>query len=67
MSLITGRRPTPKGEAFKDQDKISAWAAASVGKARQAKLMQGRSSDTFAPQGTATREETAQMIANLIN
>ncbi|WP_156934252.1 S-layer homology domain-containing protein, partial [Paenibacillus zanthoxyli] len=52
---------------FKDQAAISAWARDAAGKAAGLGLMKGRSAAAFVPQGTATRAEAAQAIANLLN
>ncbi|AKG36152.1 S-layer homology domain-containing protein [Paenibacillus durus] len=52
---------------FKDQAAISVWARDAAGKAAGLGLMRGRSAGAFVPQGTATRAEAAQAIANLLN
>ncbi|AIQ14285.1 S-layer homology domain-containing protein [Paenibacillus durus] len=52
---------------FKDQAAISVWARDAAGKAAGLGLMKGRGASAFVPQGTATRAEAAQAIANLLN
>ncbi|QWU15309.1 S-layer homology domain-containing protein [Paenibacillus sophorae] len=52
---------------FKDQAAISVWARDAASKAAGLGLMKGRSAAAFVPQGTTTRAEAAQAIANLLN
>lgn len=52
--------------AFADYDKISSWAQSAVSSARSLGLINGRGDNRFAPQGFATRAESAQAIAKLI-
>ncbi|THF78747.1 hypothetical protein E6C55_13560 [Cohnella fermenti] len=51
---------------FADSLRISAWAEASVGQAVRLKLMQGRGSNLFAPQGIVTRAEAAELLSRLL-
>ncbi|WP_036725085.1 S-layer homology domain-containing protein, partial [Paenibacillus forsythiae] len=53
--------------AFKDQTAISGWARDAVLRTAGLGLMKGRSAAAFMPQGTTTRAEAAQAIANLLN
>ncbi|CAN7308088.1 cadherin-like beta sandwich domain-containing protein [Paenibacillus sp. LjRoot153] len=52
---------------FRDAKKISAWADESVNAAIALKLLQGRGAKEFAPQGIASRAESAKVILNLMN
>ncbi|URN95126.1 MAG: discoidin domain-containing protein [Candidatus Pristimantibacillus lignocellulolyticus] len=50
-----------------DHGQISSWASAEVNSAIELGLMKGKSTSIFAPQASATRAETAQVIFNLLN
>ncbi|MGF7029515.1 glycosidase/fibronectin type 3 domain-containing protein [Paenibacillus mucilaginosus] len=52
---------------FTDHAEVSSWAAASVQSAVELGLLQGRAEGQFAPSGTTTRAESAQVIHNLIS
>ncbi|NGM83758.1 S-layer homology domain-containing protein [Paenibacillus sp. 7124] len=52
---------------FKDQAAVSIWARDAVSTAAGLGLMKGRSASAFVPQGTTTRAEAAQAIANIGN
>ncbi|MCZ8521145.1 MULTISPECIES: S-layer homology domain-containing protein [Paenibacillus] len=51
---------------FSDAGDVSAWAVDSVQSAVKLKLLQGRDAGIFAPGGTTTRAESAQVIYNLL-
>ncbi|NOU62554.1 hypothetical protein GC096_00650 [Paenibacillus sp. LMG 31461] len=53
--------------SFSDQDQIHEWAQNAVRAAQEISLIQGRSSNQFAPQALMTRAESAQVISNLLN
>lgn len=52
--------------AFSDYSQIHSWAKNAAGIALQAGLIKGRGNQQFAPQGSMTRAESAQVIANLM-
>lgn len=52
--------------SFADSSQISGWAADAVRALQQAGIISGTSGNRFNPQGTATREEAAKMIAVLL-
>lgn len=52
---------------FNDQAAVSVWARDAVSTAAGLGLMKGRSASAFVPQGTVTRAEAAQAIANIGN
>lgn len=52
--------------AFKDRSKIAPWSKDSVAKVVNNGLMGGRSSDYFAPNGTATRAEAVVVLKRLL-
>ncbi|WP_194434162.1 endo-beta-N-acetylglucosaminidase [Paenibacillus segetis] len=57
----------PKSSAkFSDESQIAPWAKDSVKSAVALGLVKGRNGDQFAPSGTATRAEVAQMIMNYL-
>ncbi|MBR2490764.1 MAG: S-layer homology domain-containing protein [Ruminiclostridium sp.] len=51
---------------YQDADQISDWAKDFIVRALEAGIIQGKSADTLAPQGTATRAEIAQIFMNLL-
>ncbi|KRE63319.1 S-layer homology domain-containing protein [Paenibacillus sp. Soil750] len=53
--------------SFSDQAQVHEWAQNAVRAAQEVGLIQGRSSNQFAPQALMTRAESAQVIANLLN
>ncbi|MFD0714554.1 NPCBM/NEW2 domain-containing protein [Paenibacillus sp. GCM10027626] len=65
--LMEGKVSAGAVSTFADEGDISAWAAASVKAAAAQQLIKGRAAGMFAPQGTATRSEAAQVIYNLLN
>ncbi|MFD1772456.1 S-layer homology domain-containing protein [Paenibacillus rhizophilus] len=60
-------KPEAAAPLFKDQSAISVWARDAVGTAAGLGLMKGRSAAAFVPQGTTTRAEAAQAMANILN
>lgn len=60
----------PSGTAdlsqYQDADQISTWAKDFIVRALEAGIIQGKSTDTLAPQGTANRAEIAQIFMNLL-
>ncbi|MNI55641.1 hypothetical protein D3C73_1106020 [compost metagenome] len=56
--------------AFADQQEISAYALEAAAAVQQAGILSGRADGSggvnFAPQATATREETAHLLAKLL-
>ncbi|MBB6693227.1 glycosyl hydrolase 53 family protein [Cohnella xylanilytica] len=66
-ALLGGRELPAAGAAgFADAAAISPWAERYVAAAAEWKLAQGRGQGLFAPQGTVTRAEAAQIAANLL-
>ena len=51
---------------YQDAGQISSWAKDFVVRALEAGVIQGKSADTLAPQGTATRAQMAQILMNLL-
>ncbi len=51
---------------YQDADQISSWAKIFVVRALDAGIIQGKSADILAPQGTASRAELAQIFKNLL-
>gem|GEM_PF-1407348 len=47
---------------YQDQDQISSWAVEHAARAISAGIITGRTADTFAPQGVATRAEAVVML-----
>ena len=52
---------------YLDAHQISSWAKDFVVRALEAGIIQGKSADTLAPQGTATRSQLAQTFMNLLD
>lgn len=52
--------------SFADAEQISSWAADAVNTMYQAGILNGKGSNTFDPQGEATRAEVAQMLMNFM-
>ncbi|HEY8530256.1 MAG TPA: S-layer homology domain-containing protein [Paenibacillaceae bacterium] len=67
LTAITGRTPPVADEAFRDENRISAWALEAVQQARAAGLLRGRGDGTFDPGAVMTRAEGAQLIKNLLD
>ena len=51
---------------YQDAGEISGWAKDFVVRALEAGIINGKSEDTLAPQGTATRAQIAQIFMNLL-
>ena len=51
---------------YQDADEISGWAMDFVVRTLEAGIINGKSEDTLAPQGTATRAQIAQIFMNLL-
>ncbi|MDQ6418454.1 S-layer homology domain-containing protein [Paenibacillus sp. LHD-117] len=51
---------------FADDNDIPAWAKASVAYVKQAGIVQGKGSNTFAPSGHATRAEAVTVLLNML-
>lgn len=64
---VHGKASAGTVNSFKDQSKISGWAAGYVKGAISLGLVNGRSDDKFEPQGKSTRAEAAQIIFNLLS
>lgn len=58
--LLSAGDPT-----FTDSAASSAWALADVGQIQASGIMSGMGDDTFAPQGTYTREQTVATMMRL--
>nr|WP_286672279.1 GH32 C-terminal domain-containing protein [Cohnella hashimotonis] len=54
------------GAEFADQAAVSAWAMEAVKAVKALGFINGRSNNQFVPKGTATRAESAQVIAKLL-
>jgi len=54
------------GQRFADHDLISDWARDAVDAAHSLGIVQGRGDNRFVPQGTATRAESALLVARLL-
>ena len=52
--------------AYADQDAVSPWAREAMGWAVQQGLIQGTGEGLLAPQGTATRAQTAVLLLRLL-
>ncbi|WP_054028346.1 S-layer homology domain-containing protein [Bacillus sp. FJAT-28004] len=55
------------GSKFDDMNQVSSWAVKYVNASVELGIINGRSENKFAPKGTATRAEAAQVIYNLLN
>lgn len=55
------------GSKFNDMNQVSSWAVNYVNASVELGIINGRSDNKFAPKGTATRAEAAQVIYNLLN
>ena len=64
--FVNGKQSNGTATVFKDQSKISTWAAGFVKEATALGLINGRGEGTFQPQGVSTRAEAAQVIYNLL-
>lgn len=76
LAVILNRYTTYKGyntsksadlAAFQDADQISAWARVPVQWANAMKLLNGRTSTTLAPKGSATRAEVAKILVTFLD
>ena len=76
MAVILNRYTTYKGyntsksadlAAFQDADQISEWARVPVQWANAMKLLNGRTSTTLAPKGSATRAEVAKILVTFLD
>lgn len=76
MAVILNRYATYKGyntsktadlAAFQDADQISEWARVPVQWANAMKLLNGRTSTTLAPKGSATRAEVAKILVTFLD
>ena len=52
---------------YSDADKVSDWAVTAMHWAVGAGLINGRSANTLAPQGTATRAEVAAILLRFVS
>lgn len=64
---VTGVKLEAETLNFADINDIAVWAKPSVQTALKAGLMVGRSENSFAPKGNATRAEAAQVFYNLLD
>ncbi|NQX60025.1 S-layer homology domain-containing protein [Paenibacillus qinlingensis] len=65
---LKGKQVTVTNTAsFHDHAQIQAWAQNAVSAAQSVGLIQGRSTNQFAPQALMTRAESAQVISNLLS
>ncbi|NOU93735.1 hypothetical protein GC093_10945 [Paenibacillus sp. LMG 31456] len=62
-----GNPASTEAPTFSDEASIADWAAGDVKQAAALGLIQGRSTDTFAPQGLTTRAEAAQVLYRLLS
>ena len=76
LAVILNRYTTYKGDntsksadlaAFQDADQISEWAHVPVQWANAMKLLNGRTSTTLAPKGSATRAEVAKILVTFLD
>ena len=76
LAVILNRYATYKGyntsktadlAAFQDADQISEWARVPVQWANVMKLLNGRTSTTLAPKGSATRAEVAKILVTFLH
>lgn len=76
LAVILNRYATYKGyntsktadlAAFQDADQISDWARVPVQWANAMKLLNGRTSTTLAPKGSATRAEVAKILVTFLH
>lgn len=76
LAVILNRYATYKGHntsktadlaAFQDADQISEWARVPVQWANVMKLLNGRTSTTLAPKGSATRAEVAKILVTFLD
>ena len=76
LAVILNRYATYKGyntsktadlAAFQDADQISEWARVPVQWANVMKLLNGRTSTTLAPKGSATRAEVAKILVTFLD
>ena len=76
LAVILNRYTTYKGyntsksadlAAFQDADQISEWARVPVQWANAMKLLNGRTSTTLAPKGSATRAEVAKILVTFLD
>lgn len=76
LAVILNRYTTYKGDntsksadlaAFQDADQISEWARVPVQWANAMKLLNGRTSTTLAPKGSATRAEVAKILVTFLD
>lgn len=76
LAVILNRYATHKGyntsktadlAAFQDADQISEWARVPVQWANVMKLLNGRTSTTLAPKGSATRAEVAKILVTFLD
>jgi hypothetical protein len=65
MADVTGKPLPKKASAFKDNDKISAWAIESVGQMQTSGIMGGTGNNTFSPKGAYTREQSIITLLRL--
>ncbi|MCR8633681.1 S-layer homology domain-containing protein [Paenibacillus radicis (ex Xue et al. 2023)] len=66
-ALHAGKPASTEAPTFADEASIADWAAGDVKKAAALGLIQGRSKDSFAPQGLTTRAEAAQVLYRLLS
>lgn len=52
---------------FADRSRIQAWAASAVAELVEAGVIQGMTSDTFAPEGNLTRAQTAVVLKRMLS
>lgn len=65
LARVLGSPLPQAAPAFSDNSAISGWARTSVGQVQAAGIMNGVGGNTFAPQDTYTREQSAVTIMNL--
>ncbi|WP_274654222.1 S-layer homology domain-containing protein [Paenibacillus humicola] len=66
-SLGSSQRDADLLKRFKDAAKIGAWARGDTAEAVDAEIINGLTSDTFAPKSNATRAQAAVMIKRLLS
>ena len=54
-------------DAYKDQDKVSSWAAEAMRWAVSQKLINGMTTDTLVPAGTTTRAQLAVILMRYLD
>lgn len=65
-AVLGQKTTTEKAAPFADAAAVSDWAAGDVAAAAELKLMNGRENNVFAPNDTASRAESAKVIANML-